>query len=842
MASCSSQKSNVAAVSFHNTTAHYNAYFIARQKIQYIENSISESQINDYTKILNVMPPLDSMLSVTYAEDIQEVLKKASLIVQNHPNSKWVDDGYNLVGMARLYGYEYTHAIETFKWVNTNSKDNNTRHKALVNLMRTFIEYEEMNNALAVSDYLGKENLNNENLKKLSLTRAWYFQLMEDYDNMVNNLVISSELLKQKDDKARVYFIIGQVYQELGFESEAFSNYKKCLGSNPEYELSFYSKLNMARVSNLENTRDINKIRKDFKKLVKDAKNKEFVDRIYYEWGSFELRQKNLDEGIEKFNLSVQSGLNNPLQKGMSYLILGEIYYDSLQNYLKAKLYYDSTIQVLPLDYDGYENIHARQMVLDDFVIQLNTIHLQDSLLGLAKMDTSAISEIINEFIKTEDEKVKAKAEIESKKKNNIVRSNSVFENTGISAGASTWYFSNPTSISIGQSEFLKVWGNRKLEDHWRRSVKNTQLITVNDDEEIDADEDELGIEDDLVTDEEKLENKEARFDQLYASIPFSDEEQEEAQIQVEEAMFKLGSIYNLDLKEKNNAISTFEEFETRFGKSEHMPEVLFQLYLLYNDKDPVKAEQIKNRIISSYPETTFAKELINPNYQKESQLTNEILKKEYEKAYKLFEEGAFEAADSTIVVAISANPEGEFIPRLRLLQILVVGKTQDLYQYQLLLGEYIEQYPDEEISGYAETLLTASETYKESLIKLKDAKFEINESDEHYFIVVYDFTQSGPDALTTTIESFNNTNYSDKPFKTGTLKLDNTSGLILVDHFKNQDEALLYYDLFKAENSSNTESASLKFDTFVISKSNFEVLYRTKELNTYRNFYSLNY
>ncbi len=842
MTSCSSQKTNVAAVSFHNTTAHYNAYFIARKKIQYIESSIEKGQSNDYNQILNVLPPLDSMISVTYAAEVEEVLKKASLIVQNHPNSKWVDDGYNLVGLARLYGYEYTHAIETFKWVNTNSKDDNTRHAALVNLMRTFIAYEEMNNAMAVSDYLEKEKLSNDNLKKLFLTRAWYYQNMEDYNNMVSNLVESTDLLKPKDNKARVYFIVGQVYQELGFESEAFNNYKKCLGSNPEYEISFYSKLNMARVSNLENTRDINKIRKDFKKLVKDAKNKEFVDRIYYEWGSFELRQNNLQNGIEKFNLSVQSGLNNPLQKGRSYLTLAEIYYDTLQNYSMAKLYYDSTIQILPKDYKGYDEIHSRQKVLEEFITKLNTIQLQDSLLLLGKMDSTSISEIIDDHLRIEDEKVLAEKEIARNKTR--VRSNTAFENTGISDGASTWYFNNPSSLAMGQSAFLKIWGNRKLEDHWRRSVKNTQSIAVDDTSEDDTGDDEIQVEagDKSTPSENDAGNRESRYNQLYASIPFSEEAILEANALVEEAMFKLGSLYNLDLNEEENAIETFEGFRIRFKESEHSPEVLFQLYLLYSDRDPGKAEQIKNSLIASYPESTFAKGLINPNYQKESQLANEILKKEYETAYKLFETGAFDAADSIINNVTMTYPDGEFIPRLKLLQILIVGKTQDLHQYQLLLGEFIEKYPEAEITVYANTLLRASDTYKESLIKLKDASFKLEVLTEHYFITVYELDQPGLDVLITSIESFNSTNYINHELKTGTLKLDNINGLILVQPFQNQEEALLYYDLFKAENSTNTESASIKFDTFVITKSNFEILYKTKELNTYKKFYSTNY
>lgn len=839
VAGCSSQKTNMVAVTYHNTTAHYNAYFIANQTINEIVRSIEQAQVHDYDNILNVIPPLDSMTSVTYAEQIEEVLKKASLIVQNHPNSKWVDDAYNLVGLARLYGYEYTHAIETFKWVNTNSKDDDIRHEALIHLMRTFIEYEEMNNALAVSDYLEKEDLSSTRRKELNLMRAWYYQNTEDWDNMVRYLVASTDDLKASDDKAMVYFIIGQLYQMQGFDAEAFSNYKKCLASSPVYELSFYAKLNMARVSNLENTRDIKNIRKDFKRLVKDAKNKEFVDRIYYEWGGFELRQNNLNEGIEKFNLSVQSGLNNPRQKGRSYLALGEIYYDTLRNYEMAKAYYDSTIQVLPQDFEGYDAIKSRQEVLEDFITQLDIVHTQDSLLALSEMDSVDIAALIQNQIDAEA----AAAEEEAKRQERQSRqttdnTTSLFENTGISDGAGSWYFSNPASIAIGQSEFRKLWGNRPLEDHWRRSVKTNQLIAA-------TEEQEAGDDDEVQEGPENLDpvaEQESQFADMFNTIPFTEDAKQQSLQMVEEAMFRLGNIYYFDLRENDNAILTFEEFMDRFDPSEHSPEVMYKLYLLYADNRESDAQQMKDLLIADYPESNFAKELINPDYQKESQLANEILVRQYEEAYRQFDLANYQAADSIAAAAIHTYPDGDYVPRLELLRILVVGRTKDLFQYQFELGEFIEKYPDDQYTTYAQELLEASERYKESLIKLKDAQFKVEEATPHYFIAVYNASDAGSDKLISAIEAFNSSNFTESELKTGTLKLDNSTSLVMVDRFKDQESALFYYDLWRAQNTMASESRNFKFDTFVISQKNFEILYKTKELDTYKSFYTLHY
>lgn len=192
--------------------------------------------------------------------------------------------------------------------------------------------------------------------------------------------------------------------------------------------------------------------------------------------------------------------------------------------------------------------------------------------------------------------------------------------------------------------------------------------------------------------------------------------------------------------------------------------------------------------------------------------------------------------------MAISNYPDGEFVPRIELLQILIVGRTEDLFKYQLKLGEFIEKYPDEEITAYAQQLLIASEKYKESLIKLKDAQFKVEESEEHYFFAIYDQSQTEAEKLIIQIESFNNESFSSSGLKTGTLKLDQSKAIILVDHFNDQETALFYYDLWQANNSLAADNPNLKFDTFVISKNNFQILYKTKELETYKSFYVLNY
>lgn len=490
-----------------------------------------------------------------YDKEAQEAIKMASIAIQRHPNSKWVDDAYILVGKARLYTLDWGNAIQTFKHVNTKAKDKDAKHLAIIYLIRTYIEHKEYNNAQAAIDYLEKQNLNRSNQKKFNLEKAYYYQLLNDYDKMVRSLAKADRLLKKSDRHGRIYFILGQVYQKLGFESEAYNYYKKCISTNPEYEVDFYARLYMAQVTEITRGKDINTARKSFRKLLKDSKNKEFQDKIYYEIGLFEYKQKNINEAIENFNLSVRRGSNRKID-GESFLRLGEIYYDTLHDYEMSQAYYDSAINALPKDYEGYEAIKSRQEILNEFVKHLKTIQWQDSLLELAALDSATIRANIDSVL-AEKKKAEEK-KVGKKKKRNRIDINSNDTNVAFNVddpkeGVTGWYFGNPSAMAIGQTDFVRVWGNIRLEDNWRRSQRQTgtrEAIT-------NVQQDSTATSAANATDEskEKADPGAAEYARLSKEIPRTEEAKKASLEKIEEAYFKLADIYYFKLLEKDNAV-----------------------------------------------------------------------------------------------------------------------------------------------------------------------------------------------------------------------------------------------------------------------------------------------
>jgi tetratricopeptide (TPR) repeat protein len=844
---CSSERNTWTSKAYHNTTAHYNGYFYAREEINKVEATIRSSHVDDFNRILRLYPTFDSALTKTFDKEIQEAIKMASIAIQRHPNSKWIDDAYILVGKARMYSLDWGNAIQTFKYTNKIGKDKDTRHLAIINLIRTYIEHHEFNNAKAAIDYLDKEKLNRENRKKFLMEKAYYYQLHNDYDNMVRSLTDASPLLKKADRRGRVYFIVGQVYQKLGFESEAFNFYKKTLTTNPEYEVDFYARLYMTQVTEISRNKDKDAVRKTFAKLLKDLKNKEFKDKIYYEMGVFELKQNNLPAAITNFKQSVRQGSNTRID-GEAFLRLGEIYYDTLRNYELSQAYYDSAIATLPLDYEGYAQIKTRQEILNEFVTHLKTIQWQDSLLELSAMDTSALRALVDSAVTKKKREEEARIAKNKKRANRIsIDSNdnsSVFGNDDDGTGAATpssdnteWYFGNPSTLAVGQTEFARIWGNVPLEDNWRRSSRESNASALN----VEDSAEDLAKNSDTSQGVVKEDPVEVELTRLNSEIPRTEESKAEALKKIEDAYFKLGEIYYFKLHENDNAVTAYKQLLTRFPDTSHEPEVLYTLYLILKDSDPASANQYASLLKSKHPATSFAKILVNPSYLQESSQAAEQQKELYKVAYEAFEQGKLKVSDSLLRRA-NALGETSFTPNLELLRVLLIGETEDISKYQYELDEFSKKYPENAAGKYAKTLLDKSREFQDVQEKRKGIQYIRSLEEPHYFVIVYDRKSKIDDLISTELEKFNSAYFGEHKLNISNLIFNDNSAIIFVSEIANVSTAIEYYHTFNEKLPAINALRNHKFDNFVITKDNFDIFYRTKGLDEYQKFFEKNY
>lgn len=836
LAGCSVEQNSITSNIYHNASAHFNGYFYALEKTREVQKVILKSLDDDHNQILRLFPKIDTTLAKSYEKDTEEVIKMASISIQRHPNSKWVYQNYILVGLARLYDGDFPDAVQTFKYVNTKSKNSDLRHQALIHLVRTFTEYEEYDKAEEAFMFLEKEKMNKVNRKNLFLEKAYYYQVRSNYDNMVRNLAAADSLLTRTDRKARIYFIIGQVYQQLGFGAEAYNYYRKVLSANPEYEIDFYARLNMAQVARLDDARDVKAIRKQFTKLLEDAKNAEFRDKIYYELGEFEKKQNHLPEAIENYKLAAHAGTNKRIQ-GSAFLRIGQLYFDSLRNYEQAKFYYDSAMMSLPKEFENYELISKRQQVLGDFVKYNHTIKWQDSLLVMANLDSTVLRAQLDSTLKSRAERLQAS----TKKKRRFAGSGGSNQNSSFfqteNTATSTWYFGNPSAVSLGQSEFQRIWGNIPLQDNWRRSNKTT----VNDPTEVVA----MQQQDTQVQAEQTaatpVDPSVAEIDKVFKELPKTEKQKEEALYKIEEAWFRLGDLYFVQLNEKTNAATAYMQLLDRFPQTEFAPEVLYKLYLIEKEKPDGKSDYYSKLLIDGYPTSTYARVLINPDYLKETSEVTEKQKLIYREAYEAYSANNLREAQEKTAEALKLG-ETTFTPQLELLKILITGKTEDVTRYQYELGEYIKKYPDGELKPYAENLLQTSRSFLDKVEKAKGIRFANQPETTHYLVVMHRFQDKATDAVAAEIERFNALNAKEKKLQTTNLLFNEHHSLTMVSDLKDKAAAMEYFDKLVPWLVGRSTLSSYKFDIFVITKDNFQIFYRTKALDEYLTFFDRNY
>lgn len=837
---CSVEQNTLTSNVFHNTTAHYNGYFYAREKTREVEITIGKSIDDDPNYILALFPRLDTNLAKTYAKDTEEIIKMASISIQRHPNSKWLYDNYVLVGLARLYACDYLNAIQTFKYVNTKSKDAALRHRAMIYLSRAFTEQGQYEQAEQVFGYLEKEKLSRQNAKDLYLEKAHFFQLRSDYDNMVRNLAGADSLLTRGDQKARLYFIVGQVYQELGFNSEAYNYYRKCIGAHPSFEIEFYARLNIAQVTRLEDSRDVRQARKQFNKLLADTKNAEFKDKIYFEFGEFERKQNHLPEAIALYKSAAHAGSNKRIQ-GYAFLRVGQIQFDSLRNYKLAKAYYDSALRLLPKDFDQYALHKKRSDVLADFVTYTETIHLNDSLLRLSVLDSASLRNLLDSVYAESS----ARKTSEKKKKRSAVTANGgsgrssalVPQNAGVAS--SEWYFDNPSALATGESEFRRIWGGIELEDDWRRSSKS-QVVAASTAAAPTA----PVPTSDLTATPATPETKDPVAEQFLAlmqKLPRTEEEKEKSLKKIEEAYFQLGDLYFLKLNERVNAIDSYVQLVTRFPESTLLAEVFYKLYLIEKDHDPKQSELYAKQLLSQFPESTFAKILKNPNYIQEISVAAEKQKLIYKKAYTAYQNGNLRTAAGLLNEADALGETG-FTPQLALLRILITGKTEDVTRYQFELGEFAKKYPESTLKVYTENLLIASRRFLEKQEKAKGIRFLNSWDGPMIFVVVHKKTDQLSDKATSYLEKLLAQSDQKNGPKATNLIFNEDLNITILSEFTDLASGRSFYTRFMEADIRQNPLTGYKIDTFVINKDNFQTFYRTKALDEYLTFFDRNF
>lgn len=819
---------------YQNMNARYNGYFYANEHLNEVYQALEDQYDYNFNDVLKVFPDIDSGTIKSNEDKLDDAFKKSSQIIEWWKASDWVDDSYLIIGKIRHLRAQFQYAIETFQYINQTSKDDETRQAALIALMRTYMDMGDMEQAKDVSDYLVlEEELTESNSLDYQVLLAYYHQRLGNEDEITKALQGVNELVKNRDQKARTNFILGQLAQKRGEDQQAIDYYDLALKGNPPYELVFHAQLNKMSLTDYSKSGkdQVAKAYKTFDKMLKDGKNLEYQDKIFYVMGQLEQKRSNFQDAITNYGLATTVEQPNQRQQGLSFLRLGEIYFDEYEKYQLSSQYYDSAVAKLPKDEANYEEVEEKQKVLKDFVTQLNTISLQDSLLALAEMNPVSLDAYLDKHLREKAQKEKEAQKRQNRSNNGTTPISSPGTDT---SGDDSWYFYNQAAIGQGQLQFQRIWGNRPLEDDWRRSSKTSvpigldpSLIAENEPEETEANPNSTNNSNQFAAEKQEL----------LETIPKTDEAKLDAYLKIQEAYFNLGRIYRFGLLRNDRSANSYETLLKRFPDTEYKLEALFALYTLFETSDPARAAGYKQQIIAEFPESLTAKILINPNYLQEKEERNQRLQQRYADAYAQYEAGNYVEADRMIRNALNSFEDVDFLPTVELLSAILKAQTEGLFSYEKALGDFIEKYPEGQLHDYAKGLLDGLKPTKTEV--LADRGFDFSEDFQqlHLIAIIVNENLNNSDSLKTKIEAFNER--FTQQFSVGNLAFKENPDLhiLFVNPFKTKSAAERYRkELEKALNGVINKDPN--FHNFAISRDNFTFLYENEKIDDYVLFH----
>ena len=700
MTACSQFKHGITSTTWHNINAKYNALIDARYLYELANDRLDSIIVDDYSTILPIIPKVDSNLAKPVFPELKEVIRLTSLIAERHSNSKHLEEAYMLLGSSRILKEELLSAIEVFKYINSTSDNAFDKQRALILLMRAYMETRDFNAAEDVRKQITATTLFKKNKELFFETSAAYYQRLGEPAVAVVFLDEALKEMPKSAHKARGLYIAGQLYQSLGKRSEARERWLKVRKAKPSYDLEFNTGIALLLLSNDLGANTV----ASFNKMLDDRKNVDLKDKIYYNMGAAQAEQRDYKAAIENYKKSA-SFATNQTQKGIAYREIAEIYLDELKDYEKSKVYYDSTLAALNPRSEEFDAIAKKSEALRDFVKYKRILAKEDSLQKLALLNPLELEEMVDRQLEREAAELQ-KIEVETKKLSEAARQKNVNQNN---SAKDLWLFYDQLALTRSRAEFIREWGTRPLEDNWRRKnkeigsislqvVKETALTT--EEEEAKKNEEALAMQ------EMKKAELKKKKEALLAEIPNTPGKLKQSNLRRENALYQIGKIYRLQFNEPENAKKVFNELLTNYPKSEYEQEVLYFMAIMAGADEQ---NQYREELIMKYPMSNFARQIKKGNAGVVDAGMQSEAEKVYENLYAQYKAGEVTNTLAQTEQALQTYTGTAVEDKLAMLRIMLLAKTSQVDVYRIALMDFIQSYPKsnlgERVSGMLKAL-----------------------------------------------------------------------------------------------------------------------------------------
>ncbi len=682
IAGCTSQKDTVAGRGMQNLTARYNILYNAREILNESEQNIKIAYQDNYDVLLDVYEEPNEGISQSEQKNLDDAILKANSIVNDKSQSKYVDDAYFVIAKANFLKANFYNAAEFFTYIYSSyPKEPELRQISLVYKARSLMNSERFTEAEAVLDTalknIGTEKKAMADVYASRAQLALYARKDAEAAEMLKKAIAFS---KKGQNKIRWIFLLAQLQEMNGDTQSAVKNYTQVIKSNAPFEMAFNATLNRLSLRDQQEGRTVDRD-EQLLSLLRNDNNLEFADQVYFQIAEIHAKKGETDIAVENYNTSIRNSICNDNQKGLSYLALADIYFKQA-DYVRSKAYYDSTLISLSPQYRDYDLIRKKGSSLELLSNRLSIISQEDTLQMLARLPEPERQRRIGVLVRKQ-----AESAINPTSVNNP----NLQQTTSQNKASDNFYFNNPIALSQGLAYFKRVWGNRKLEDNWRRSQRTAAdlVATTNDNPNfvIPSNPDEAAV------------NPFTQGTSISTDLlPATPELLAQSNQRILSAYYDIGNYYREELNDEPEAIRTYELMLSRFPDSDLKLPLYYNLYRLYAIKDPQKSLEYKNILLNQYPESPFAKVIINPNYNRQTDEQQIELNKSYNELYDRYVNKQYTEVLNRTKFIEQKYGENNLSPQLAYLNALALGHTQKIKLLDSVFRDITNRFPEDKL------------------------------------------------------------------------------------------------------------------------------------------------
>ncbi len=853
---CSTQKDSFVNRAFHQINAKYNGYFNAKEIYNESLKRLSEAHTDNYEDVLSVFRYGTAQDAASISSNMDIIYEKASLVIRRHSmdirgeeHNKWIDESYYLIGRSHYFKRDFTLAILTFEYI-IRQYDTRRSHDAKVWIAKSYHEQERYEQALRLLETLERRYrdglLKDETVANFRKAYADHYIRQDMYERAAAQLEAGIPYVKDRHERARLTFIQAQLYQHSGQFARAQETYERVLKMRANREMRFQARIGMAQAYDPA-VGGIDFIRDELMDMLNQSRYIEFKDQIYYALAQLYMRQGDEERAIENYLISTEVSRDNNLQKGLSFLRLGEIYFEH-PDYEQANLYYDSANTFLPASYDEIDQVRDRQQTLSGLAQLSEVIAVEDSMQHLASLSDEEQQAIVAEIIKDLEEQERQRQEAQRQRQREMQEAGRMAREgqRGMMGSRQDggWYFYNTSAMSNGEMEFFSNFGERPLEDLWR--ISNRQMVGA----DFGGFEDMESFDDLLAAEEDTLELDEYDPETYLRNIRNTEEQMAASVERQVQAYFNKAMLFRERLNDLDNAIQSFTELVNNFEGSGKEMQAYYYLYHMHRETgNHTAAEEIKNKLLDNYPDSEYAMIIGDPDYAENMRQRQNLANELYEQSYKAFFAGRYDIINENRAALDTLEVERELKAKFSYLHAMALGKNDAHELFLTELQYVVDNYEGTPVHQPASVLLASLHEEEDERLAAApenvgrperdpiESLYNFSPDAVHFFLVLVQTEHHDPVRVSNVIKKFNEEHFDEDNLSVNNVYFEEGKQLLTITNFENMESGMEYYMQWQEHEQFKTVRSEY-LEPLVISVNNYPMFYQNKEVEDYRIFF----